>query len=646
MLAVKDLTQAEEMLTDFKEYTRVRRVNGERTITLTVVPSENNEHAYPMVQEESKILHDEDEYVLKKHSEKSVGKKSIKRVEGIHKFYVDLASKQQYKIHNGSITFNNFMNLVFEGTGYTFVALDTFPANSFENLGNDTRLALLQKGLDRFKAELELVGTQVRFKKQIGNDTDFQFRYGHNIKTISIDTDTTAIKTVIKGKWEDGMELEYRSPNADILGEIEAPLFTDERFTSRETRLEAMKEALNDTIEFSITIDFADLRAAGYPYTVPNEGDRVFVIYEPMDDLLIETRILEITEKFDHNLKPIKTTVTLANSKKTFAKAMFDSMKNQMSKITNEDGMIKYDVLDEAVRIATEALQSAQTELIFDNGIIARDKNDPNKVVLFNSAGIGISSDGGKTFKTAMTGLGIVAEVIIAGIVKGLRLEGGIITGVEINGSEFNTTGSDNATVKIVDGLIRSKSSGSRPSEANLWSGLLDISRESNVSSNLRYNVRTFASGLQLEVVDTSSNSGRVLGYFNIVDNSSANMNDWTSLLSVNRINADVVNESSIEDLKEEISIWEDSAIEILKNSSIHKYKHKVDKNTWRYGFVIGKGYNTPIEVIAPDGKSVTGYSHRSLNTKAIQELIEENEQRKAEIAELTTRLEALESAN
>lgn len=401
---------------DFKTLTRKRKVNGEKTINLDVLPTDRNKSYYESIVEEAEIYFDGDTYIIKKLNERSIGTTYHKQIESFHDFYVNLINKQQPLIHNGSITFNNYMQMVFEDTGYTFVVIGSFPARSFENLGNDNRLSLLQKGLDRFQVEFELVGNQVRFKDQVGNDTDFQFRFGHNIRAISREVDTTNLTTLIRGKWEDGMELEYISPNAAIFGEQEvSKTFDDERYTTRESRLEEMESRIQDTPEVSITIDFADLRAAGYPYTVPNEGDRVWVIYEPMDDLLIETRILEINEEFDVNLNPIKTTVNLANYKKTFAGTMFNNVQKQLSNIVNEDGIVKYSVLDEAFRLATEALKSAQTELNFENGIIARDKDNPNNLVLFNSAGLGISLDGGMTFEEAITYLGINTKLLTAG---------------------------------------------------------------------------------------------------------------------------------------------------------------------------------------------------------------------------------------
>src|SRR5690625_3560246 len=392
---------------------RTRRVNGERVIELTVFPTEENKNYFDLLVEEAIVTFDSDEYVIKKVTEKSIGNTYFKQVTAIHKFYVDLINKQQYDVHNGSITFNNYMRMVFEDTPYTnFETIDNFPAREFENLGDDNRLALLQKGLDRFKAEMELVGSgyKPRFRKMIGQDTDFQFRFGHNIKAISRDIDTTNLATYIRGYGDPELDVyaEYTSPNATIFGVIDAPTVRDERFKSNNAMLDEIKSRLQDEPLVSITIDFVDLRAAGYPYAVPNEGDRVWLIYEPMNDLLIETRILEIVEVFNKDGKVIKSEVTLSNHKKTFAGTMFDNIRKQLSDIVDEDGIVRYSVLDDAVKVATEALQSAQTELEFNNGIIAREKTDPNRVVVLNSAGLGISKDGGNTFTEAITADGFV----------------------------------------------------------------------------------------------------------------------------------------------------------------------------------------------------------------------------------------------
>lgn len=415
MLSIRNLVGEEELLTDFKTLSRNRKVNGEKMLTLSAFPTANNVHAFPLIEEESVVTFKDEEYVIKKFGARSIGNRFTKQVEAIHKFFPDMLDKRQRKIHNGSMTFAAACQFVFEDSGYTFAIIDTFTAKQFENFGGNNRLALLQTLLDRYEAEMEIVGKQVRFKKKIGVDTDFQFRYGHNIKTFSRDVDTSNLSTYIEGKGAEGITANYTSPNAGIFGLRDAEDVEDERFTSEPTLRAELKKRLVDTPEVSLTVDFVDLRAAGYPYPVPNEGDRVFVIFEPMDDLEVETRQMEIVEDFNVNLEPISTKVTLANHSKTYSGTMFSNVQKALKVIVNDDGMIKYNVLDEAVRLATEAIQSAQTELLFNNGITGIDKEDPNLLTRFTSRGIGVSEDGGNTFPEAITGRGVNTSLLTAG---------------------------------------------------------------------------------------------------------------------------------------------------------------------------------------------------------------------------------------
>src|SRR5690625_2517628 len=99
---------------------------------------------------------------------------------------------------------------------------------------------------------------------------------------------------------------------------------------------------------------------------------------------------------------------------------------------------LHYSVLDNAVLQATQALKNAQTELKFtSNGILAIDKNDPNLVTLFNSAGLGVSRDGGATFENAITGYVINASVITTGSMLADRIAGGVLSSLNGN-TEFN----------------------------------------------------------------------------------------------------------------------------------------------------------------------------------------------------------------
>ncbi|PRT35507.1 phage tail protein [Bacillus wiedmannii] len=448
-LTITDLQGNTEILTGFKSFKCTRRVNGEKIISFLILPTEGNQHSFPMVQEEHKVEFKNETYVIKSLTERTIGNTYYKQVECIHDFFVNMINKQKYEVHDGSMQFLDALNFVFKDTGYQPIAIENFYAKDFQNFGKDNRLALLKKVLERYKAEISIDKNLVYFRTKIGEDTDFQFRYNFNIKTFERNVDTKNLATYIRGYGADGLMREYTSPNKEIFGFIEATQINDDRFTTTEGLDRALREAIQDAPLVSITVDFVDLRKAGYPYIVPNEGDRVLLIYEPMD-VDIETRIMEIEEEYDANLEPIACRVTLANYRKDFAGTLLQNVNKTLGEIVTDDGKIKNSVLDEAVRIASEAIKSAQTELLFENGILAKDKENPNNLVAFNSAGLGISRDGGKTFKQALTYKGLVTDAGFIGFISANNINTGTLNAEDVK--VINLKADD-----IVSGILRSR---------------------------------------------------------------------------------------------------------------------------------------------------------------------------------------------
>lgn len=423
MLIVTDIYGNTEGVSGYKALKRYRNTSGERTLSFLLFPTEQNAHSFDLVSEESLIEFKGELFRVKQLREKPRGKMKVKEVVAIRKMF-DLINSHQYDIHNGSLTFQAALQFVLGGTGYTWSIVDSFLAEDWENFGDDNRIALFQIILNRYRSEFTLDDRHFTFKRKIGNDSDYQFRYNYNIKTIDRSVNTNNLSTYIKGYGKDGLEVEYISPNADKFinpdspdGYYHAKPVRDERYTSESALLERLKTEIQDEPELSITIDFVDMRRQGFPYDVPNEGDDVFLIYEPLD-LDVEARIIEIEEEFIEDQEyPIRTNVTLANFRNSFMREMvnFKKTQKQVDGIFDGSAKLPYNVLDEAVRRATEALQSAQTELEFQNGIIARDPGNPNNLVLFTSAGIGVSRDGGATFNEALTYEGLVASVGVVG---------------------------------------------------------------------------------------------------------------------------------------------------------------------------------------------------------------------------------------
>lgn len=425
-ISITDLAGNTEPLTGIKQLKRTRRVNGEKIINFTVIPTDENQYSFPMVQEENKVEFDGETYVIKQMKERSIGKLFVKQCEAIHSFYVDLINSHEYNTCNGSMTIVSALDFIFSTTSYTVAVVDSFYAQDWENFGDDNRLSLFQKILERYEAEFTVSENRITIRKKIGIDTDFQFRYNYNIKTLERNVDTKGLSTYIKGFGKD-IEAEYTSPNATALGILHAKPVRDDRYTTYDGLMNRMKKEIQDTPAVSITVDFVDMRRAGFPYDIPGEGDRVPLIYEPMG-IDIDTRIMEVEETFDQNMQVITSNVTLANYKKDFSGTIFQTVNKAMGSILNDDGKVKYNVLDDAVKLATEAIKSAQTELIFENGIIARNKDNPNMIVAFNSAGIGISRDGGQTFQEALTYEGLVASVGIIGFISANNIKSGTIS--------------------------------------------------------------------------------------------------------------------------------------------------------------------------------------------------------------------------
>lgn len=564
LVTIADLTGNIEPLTGIKEIVRNRKVNGEKTVKTTVLPTSDNTASFPLVQEESTLDIKGEEYVIKILNEHSIGNFTFKQGEAVHKAFDDLLNQRVEDTVSGTLSILEAANFIFNGSEYSVNVIDAFAAETWENLGNKNRRFLLKELLEKYEAEFTVSGKTLTIRKQIGAITDFQFRYNYNIKTIERTVNTQNLSTKIKGygkehedqtilkgkynpsidlnsgKWEsatqpyiftqvvdttfsytftgcridfqywgdnlggvwefslspggkkatvstwkesgawdivpifDGLEereytvtaifkgadpnhkakegedpkrgyvayssdetrktfhvyrnrvgderymavAEYLSPNWTIYGIRDADPIQDDQFTDNASLLEHLEKIIQDVPEVSITLDFIDLRKAGYPFEIPNEGDTVDLIYEPMKDVDITTRIMEIEETLNENLEVVATKVTIGNYKKDAAQTQFDTVQKQLGSIVRSDGKIRYNVMDEAVKIATEAIKSAQTQLVFENGIKAVDKNDPNRIVVFNSAGLGISTDGGNEFRNAITYQGIVTDLLTAGQIK------------------------------------------------------------------------------------------------------------------------------------------------------------------------------------------------------------------------------------
>jgi phage minor structural protein len=408
MLIITDIYGNTEALSGYKGFKRFRSISGERTISFTITPTDQNAHSFDMVQEESIVEFKGEEYRIKQMNEKSKGEKSIKSVVAIHTFF-DLIDEHVYDTYTGSMTLEAALQFVLGGFGYTWDIVDTFYAQDFEDFGDSNPVDLYNELRKRYAFEYTRLDTHLILKKRIGNKTDFQLRYKYNIKEIERQINSNNFSTYIRGYGKDGLIVEYISPLDKARGgpfkRKHAKPVRDDRYTTTEGLMERLKLEIKEVPDLAIPVNFVDMRRAGYPFDVPNEGDDFFLIYEPMK-LDLEVRLIDITEEYEEFIdNPVRTTVTAGNFRRSMTDKFIDFSRTQkqVDSVITPDGKVRYDSLAEQVKRSTAALLSAQTELEFINGIISRSKIDPNHLTKLNSAGFGISKDNGNTFTEAIT---------------------------------------------------------------------------------------------------------------------------------------------------------------------------------------------------------------------------------------------------
>jgi phage minor structural protein len=345
MLVVTSLQGQTEALTDYKSMQRTQRVNEEYSLSFLLPLTERNEHAYPLVQEESYLEYDGQTYIVKELEEKSAGMKAIKSVKAFHVYLCELDDFLEGVI-GGNVTIQEAVSFILQGKNFTFEIPDAFETKTFFNFGNKNRLALMQEIFKIFGCEIEPHNRHLVFKKQIGQRRDFQFRFKHNIKTISRHVDTTDLKTCIKGYGANGLVVTYRSPMADIYGERWADPITDEEISDEATMIEKLKSSLNDEPNISLKLDAVVL---------PSEvglGDEVYTIYEPIGIDIVQ----RVVEYVDFPEQPKSPQVTIANFREGLSDVFLDVV-NNVKEVEKQTSIARSEIKQTNDRITLEVTQ-------------------------------------------------------------------------------------------------------------------------------------------------------------------------------------------------------------------------------------------------------------------------------------------------
>ena len=179
-------------------------------------------------------------------------------------------------------------------------------------------------------------------------------------------------------------------------------------------------------------------------------------------------RVVEIEETFDWEGNIIDASYTLGNEgiAARYKSQQYNTL-SDFRDIQNGKKTLEFNWLPEAIKRASDIINgNLDSHFEYHAGeIIGINKSNPNGYMRFNTDGIGFSRDGGKTYRSAMTYEGIVADAITTGTLRAILIEAVEIYGSYIEGGEIKQVSSNREIIikngKIstfdVDGILRSE---------------------------------------------------------------------------------------------------------------------------------------------------------------------------------------------
>jgi phage minor structural protein len=476
-------------LVDSYDIQRRRRINSDYELTFMV----------PMTSEDyrEKIAikgHVQDErgqfYVIQSRSRSREGRKLTANIYCNHimfklndyKFPYASYIAEAYGIHINQLT-----DLITAATGgrFKFVIHDTFDLHDVKDFGRGNCLEALNKIIQMYECEVEPDNFTINLRKKIGTDNGLQYRLKKNIVSSSFKDKGESLVTRMFAQMKDGRTFigmdaskltdEERSLLSSVPGTIvngklavnylissyaqywasESVPFYDGEIIEQdieepEDLLKATRKALaeQENVTLEVTVSTADLFKIDNTEPKPALGDNVMCIDSAMDMNKLKARITELTEypySLDKHSEPTISNVNLRD----YADIISDLERNK-NIINNlfSNGKIRTEVFESFAKQAVIDIDNSKTEIKYDQrGIILQDKTNAQNQVIMTSNGVVLTTDGGKTARTAITARGVVAEQIVGQLGNFVSLvigSGNNVTKINTNGI---SAGNDDYTI-------------------------------------------------------------------------------------------------------------------------------------------------------------------------------------------------------
>ncbi|MGM0256141.1 hypothetical protein IGK67_000819 [Enterococcus sp. AZ093] len=303
-------------------------------IAFTATNSSVQKEVFDLIEYESSVFFDGQEFIIKEMNRNAVGQLVIKQVVATHIYYT-IQDGYQYNTLTGTRSVSQLLTHIFSAgnRGFTWEVID--PNKKFltveqENFGNGNYLKLINEILSDYNAIVIPNNKHLTFypTSEYGQKTEEQIRYKYNTDEVSFEIDTYSLKTQIRGfgKKDDNENyvfspITYTSPESNKWGiRIQDPV-EDERYTLAGNMLERLKKDLQDypSISGSVTLKWK---------INPNKGDYVPFIYEPLN---INTYIQIVGIKKYPAIPNKPPEVILSNTKKTMTAILADMAQKGVS---------------------------------------------------------------------------------------------------------------------------------------------------------------------------------------------------------------------------------------------------------------------------------------------------------------------------
>ncbi|WP_340398028.1 phage tail spike protein [Paenibacillus sp. FSL E2-0202] len=462
------------------DITRKRRINSDYEIQFLV----------PMTSEDyqEKIMikgHIKDEqgqfYVINSRSRVREDRKLTASIMCIHVMFKLTDFKFPYSLYIDEaygVPISRMTNLITEATGgrFTFSIDDTFDLHDVKDFGQGNCLQALNKIVEMYGCEIEPDNFVIHLKKRIGRDNGLQYRIKKNIISDQFKDDSSSLVTRLFCQMKDGrtwigesasiltneerallevvpgaivngvLQVNYLiSPYASTWASNSVPYFDGEIIEQDIESVSDLLEVSRKTLRekeiptFEVTADGADLFKIDKEEPKPNLGDTAYCYDPDMEMKNLKARITELTEY--PFTKEKHAQATIANVMLRDYDDIIADLDKSKKLVDNlySNGRIRTELFEAGAKQVITDINNSKTELIYpeDGGILAREKTNPLRQVRLTSAGLGISTDGWQTVRSAVTAGGVLAETVIGqfgSFVSMLIGTGNAVTQINTNG--------------------------------------------------------------------------------------------------------------------------------------------------------------------------------------------------------------------